>query len=362
MAPDPSDPLDPRVPRDPSRASVPESAQAPLKGNPVVQPPTARSPVKWQTLQLLRTTIQTLEAVVERLESAPEPEADLPIPQQIQTTLGLLIAPMWSRWRGALGHLRRVLPRSLNQRMSDAGLTGAIVSTLLLVLLSIPILRTPPKPAIVVAVSPSPVPASSPRPFLAPLPAKTPVADSGSPQPEPPVPPAAPELTPTPEVVPSPAPLDPAPLAQTPPTDAASQNSPSDDAPVADAPLGDAPDTSAPPPEAVVERSPEDALQDALIASIQDKMTTVSAPYADALVQAVQPNFRRSWLRITLGDGWDSLEAAQQDALANALLEQAQRLDFSKLELVRRGGDRLARSPVVGADMIILQRAARPSA
>lgn len=91
-------------------------------------------------------------------------------------------------------------------------------------------------------------------------------------------------------------------------------------------------------------------------------MTAVSAPYADALVQAVQPNFRRSWLRITLGDGWDSLEAAQQDALANALLAQAQRLDFSKLELVRRGGDRLARSPVVGADMIILQRTARSAA
>lgn len=357
MAPDPSDPLDSLDSRVPPRASARQSAQSPLEDNPAVRSTTARSPVKRQTLQLLRTTIQTLEAAVERLELAPEPEADLPIPQQIQTTVGLLIAPMWSRWRGALSQLRRVLPRSLNQRMSDAGLTGAIVSTLLLVLLSIPILRTPPKPAAVVAVAPSPAPTPSPRPFLAPLPAKTPVAESGSPQPEAPVPPtAAPELTPTPEVLPAPTPLD-----QTSPAAPSSADSASESSPLADAPLGDVPDASELPLDAVVERSPEDALQDALIASVQAKMTAVSAPYADALVQTVQPNFRRSWLRITLGDGWDSLEAAQQDALANALLEQAQRLDFSKLELVRRGGDRLARSPVVGSDMIILQRTARPA-
>jgi ABC-type molybdenum transport system ATPase subunit/photorepair protein PhrA len=51
------------------------------------------------------------------------------------------------------------------------------------------------------------------------------------------------------------------------------------------------------------------------------------------------------------------LSGDRQNKLADEMLKRAQELDFSKLEITDIQGTLLARSPVVGPNMIILQRA-----
>ncbi|HEY9655442.1 MAG TPA: hypothetical protein V6C50_08110, partial [Crinalium sp.] len=50
------------------------------------------------------------------------------------------------------------------------------------------------------------------------------------------------------------------------------------------------------------------------------------------------------------------LSRAQQDKLASELLRRSQDLDFLKLEMVDGAGTLLARSPIVGAEMILFKR------
>jgi hypothetical protein len=64
---------------------------------------------------------------------------------------------------------------------------------------------------------------------------------------------------------------------------------------------------------------------------------------------------------VKVGNGWYDLAPAQQDKLANDLLKRAKQLDFSKLELTSPDNTLLARSPVVGTEMIIMQRSSRAS-
>ncbi len=76
----------------------------------------------------------------------------------------------------------------------------------------------------------------------------------------------------------------------------------------------------------------------------------------NGLIQSVQANFRSSRLTIKVGEGWYGLSQPQQNTLANEMLQRAKELDFSKLEITDAEGTLLARSPVVGPEMIILRR------
>ncbi|MCY7391827.1 MAG: hypothetical protein LH647_10180, partial [Leptolyngbyaceae cyanobacterium CAN_BIN12] len=84
----------------------------------------------------------------------------------------------------------------------------------------------------------------------------------------------------------------------------------------------------------------------------------VSNHYVSGLIQSVQANFRNSLLTVKIGNGWYTLEQAQQNKLANEMLNRAQQLDFVKLELTDSTGDLLSRSPVIGSEMVILKRTA----
>lgn len=90
------------------------------------------------------------------------------------------------------------------------------------------------------------------------------------------------------------------------------------------------------------------------IAAIQEQLSEVMAEYAEGLIQAVEANFLRSRLTVNVGDEWYTLEAAQRDQLANELLKRSKKLDFNTLEIADLEGVLLARSPVVGATMVLL--------
>ena len=113
----------------------------------------------------------------------------------------------------------------------------------------------------------------------------------------------------------------------------------------------DAPEPEKPP---VLEMTPEQSL----IAAIQDQVVETAQRYGDSgIVQSIQADFRQGRLLVRIEPGqWFELTAAEQDRMAADLFGRSLNLDFNKLEITTVDGVTLARSPVVGDTMVILQR------
>ncbi|MCY7321558.1 MAG: hypothetical protein LH660_07100 [Phormidesmis sp. CAN_BIN36] len=299
------------------------------------------------SVQILRTTVQTLEGTITKLEADTSTGATLPISPKLQTQVRSLwehLVPLLKKfwqwfvplWEKLLTQIRTRLPENLSQKLNDRALSS-IVASLLVVLLWTTSNLFASKPPTKVAIAPQPVktipvskPASKPiQPeFDSPAPQPIP-SELTAPEPEKPAPtiaeiPAEP-IAPSPPVVEEPAPaiVEPTPELEEP----------------------------APP---VVELTPAQKL----IASIQDQVVAVTDPYSTGLIQTIKPNFNRSRLSVLVGTDWYGLSRSQQDKLGDELLKRAQELDFSQLEITDAQGKLLARSPVVGSTMVILKRKA----
>jgi hypothetical protein len=83
-------------------------------------------------------------------------------------------------------------------------------------------------------------------------------------------------------------------------------------------------------------------------------------PSTSGAIDAIQADFTRNQLSVILTGDWYRLSNQGQADLADQLLERATDLEFADLELRSPAGDLLARSPVVGNTMIILQREKPP--
>ena len=254
-----------------------------------------------QSIKALRGTIRVLEGVLVKLEAPPASTLPPSATRQPWNTIQ-------SVWSAVLGTIRALLPEKLNQ-LSNTALTGAITGIAVVLVLTISAL-SPGKPTDVATSPPS---------------APTPPANIPTPT----------ELT---------APAAPEPIEVTPPP--ASVIAPVI-APVT-APV------TAPTPTPTVELTPEQNL----IASIQAQVAEITNKYADGLIQSIQANFPGSRLTVRVSEDWYNIEQSQQNKLASEMLNQAKQLDFSQLELTDLQGKLLARSPVVGTDMIILKRQA----
>ncbi|MFM7449548.1 MAG: hypothetical protein ACKO24_13245 [Leptolyngbyaceae cyanobacterium] len=279
--------------------------------------------IRQQTIRVLRSTSQTLEHLATRLEadrSLAEPSQVASFPGQggaststdWLTTLGEITQSSWRGWQGILAKVRLRLPATINQVLpSDQALTGAIAGVLVLLLWTVNGILSPAAKPVTVAVQP--VPVTTPTP--------TSVAKQPTPAPEPvgvkPTPAPAieqPQIIPTPLVSPEIKP--------------------------------------SPPPAPPLKLTP----QQKLIARIQDEVAEITDQYVSGLIQSVQANFRASRLTVTVGPGWYGLSRSQQDNLANQIYLKTRNLDFADLEIRDSENHRLARSPVVGSEMVILQR------
>jgi len=107
-----------------------------------------------------------------------------------------------------------------------------------------------------------------------------------------------------------------------------------------------------PPPPPPLKLTP----QQKLIVRIEDEVAKITDQYVSGLIQSVQANFRASRLMVTVGPGWYDLSRSQQDNLANQIYLKTRDLDFADLEIRDSDNHRLARSPVVGSEMVILKR------
>ncbi|MGK7876871.1 MAG: hypothetical protein AB4426_27355 [Xenococcaceae cyanobacterium] len=107
---------------------------------------------------------------------------------------------------------------------------------------------------------------------------------------------------------------------------------------------------NAPPPQ------PELTPEQSLIAAIQNQVAEITSQYEEELILSIEANFLDSRLIVTVSDDWYELGDSQQDQLANEMLDRSRKLDFRRLEITASEGPLLARSPVVGENMVILQR------
>jgi hypothetical protein len=105
-----------------------------------------------------------------------------------------------------------------------------------------------------------------------------------------------------------------------------------------------------PPPQPIL--TPEQSL----VASIQEQIANITDRYSEDLITSIEANFRQSFLLVKLSDNWYALDKNKQNKIGNEILENSKSLDFSKLEVVDREGTLIARNPIVGKDIIILQR------
>ncbi|NJN21109.1 MAG: hypothetical protein HC812_07880 [Leptolyngbya sp. RL_3_1] len=96
------------------------------------------------------------------------------------------------------------------------------------------------------------------------------------------------------------------------------------------------------------------------LVDIQAQLSAVATSYASNLVVSVQANFTDDRLTANLSSGWYRLPRDQQDRLAADLLGRSQSLEFTTLELSDPDGAMVARSPVVGQAMVIVQRQPPP--
>ncbi len=96
--------------------------------------------------------------------------------------------------------------------------------------------------------------------------------------------------------------------------------------------------------------------EQSLIAAIQKEVTALTHQYPDDLIGKIEANFLGSRLTVTVGDKWYSLSTTEQDNLADTILEKTRSLDFRKLEMLDSQRNLIARSPVVGNNIIILKR------
>ncbi len=299
----------------------------------------------WQTVQpvlvqlsigLLGVTIQALQLTQTKLEGVA---ADLPAPdarvENTLTRLRSLLERLWVFWKGLLQQVRSRLPQTWQQKLqnwSEPALTWAIAGILLLVLWTTSAL-TP---------EPTPPPKIATRPIA---PVKAPVKPT-----LPPPAPVQPVIKPTPALPKVEAPPAIANLPVQPPV--VSEPKPSPPAPSPEPKIVPSPKPKAPPPPPAVKLTPEQAL----IADVQSQVSSIANRYGKGLSQTVQPNFVGSRLRLQLADDWYDLNPPQQDALAQEVLQRSRALDFSRLEILDRQQHLLARNPVIGDQVIILQR------
>jgi hypothetical protein len=116
-------------------------------------------------------------------------------------------------------------------------------------------------------------------------------------------------------------------------------------------PVAVAPPTPSPSPVPVTPPKPEIDL-----AAIQTQLESAIERQGDGLVKSVQAPEKFQQLQINLSKDWYGLAKDEQDQLAQTLAQQSEKLKFAKFEVRDDQNALVARSPIVGNEVIILKR------
>ena len=91
------------------------------------------------------------------------------------------------------------------------------------------------------------------------------------------------------------------------------------------------------------------------IAALETKLGELAQDYPSEFIQNIQVNLPESILLVEVTDNWYELDELRQNSLGNEILQRSRGLSFQKLELKDRLGTLIARNPIIGDNIIILQ-------
>lgn len=269
------------------------------------QDQTESLPLNWPP-ELVTTLLSTSQQIVDHSPVLPTPDDQAEFgPEELQGLDHFLPSfNRWQRsWQSILKFMRRLLPASVNGGISDWGLTAVLAGLMVLGLLTSVLFLSWPRPEAL----PSPS-------------ARVALESDGS---------ASEPMPSSPLALPSPIQAEP------------------DNPPVLEAPAE---------PE-VVELAPPEAAaltpEQSLLGVIRQDLVDLTQAYSPGLVVLIQPNFETSHLTLTLGAEWNELSAQRQETWVTQVWQKTQKLSFRQLTILGPDGQLLARSPVVGQEVLI---------
>ena len=89
---------------------------------------------------------------------------------------------------------------------------------------------------------------------------------------------------------------------------------------------------------------------------VQTRIAEITNQYGKDLIATGTADLITGHLLIEVNDDWYQLSKSRQDEFANEILKRSQKFNLSQLEIQDLQNNLVARSPVVGNQMIILQR------
>ena len=104
-------------------------------------------------------------------------------------------------------------------------------------------------------------------------------------------------------------------------------------------------------PQGTLEFTPEQKA----IASIDKQIETVLVNYNKAGIAKIEPNFVADTLTIQLAEDWQELDRETKEKMTNEWLEESRKFEFKKLAIIDREGTLVARSPIIGKNIVILK-------
>ncbi|GET42611.1 hypothetical protein [Microseira wollei] len=333
---------------------------------------TVQPVLKEGTVKTLRGTIWVLQGAVNQLEGQPQaqiqppadtlptaakltPEMPASIPGDRATAVppattkpapptkpvsplsnalaiaGTVIITLWQWWKAAIAKLRTLLPESVKQKLPNNDILSGAIAAILLLFFWLNSSSSPPAVAKIPPAISNPAPEIKVTPKVTPLPEIKPSPKATSAEETK----VSPAVTPAGETKVS-AEITIPPAVETPPE--------------LTAPKPSKPVETVPPPPPVL--TPEQKL----LAEIQNKIAEITKESAEGLIQSVQANFQAGQLTVKISDDWYNFDVAKQDKLAADMWSRARELDFSKVEISDTEGRLIARSPIVGSNIIVLKR------
>ncbi|MGL5080439.1 MAG: hypothetical protein ACRC8A_03025, partial [Microcoleaceae cyanobacterium] len=97
-------------------------------------------------------------------------------------------------------------------------------------------------------------------------------------------------------------------------------------------------------------------LEQQLLNSIQAQVAKKFSLSGNQIILSVQAGFLESLLQVKLSSQWYQLTEDKQNQLIKELWKQAQKSDFTKLAVMNPQDKLIARNPMVGSEIIILER------
>ncbi len=308
--------------------------------------PTALQALQWltQTLQQWSRQLETQEKMAKEQGTSTAQPIDLTPVQTLANTFWRKTQPLWQR---ILDLLRPRLPASF-QPLSDRTLSGILAGTLLLILWFfslIPAGQTTPKP---IDRLDRPTEPQSSRSTTARSTTPQPIRETRRPARSrdyntdyDSVPVAIPDRLTADRVTPVQPPVKSASFPKTESVPSPNEKTSGQSDPIAASPIAQ--------PEIL---SPEAQKR----SKLRQDLDVIAGSLVDNAIVGIRPQFSTHSLTITLNDRWYNTPALTQDKLANSLLVIAQGKGFKQLQLESADGTLLARSPVVGEGMVVLQR------